>query len=83
MASCVADTSWLVGLVNRSDDHHAAATAEAARMERVYVPPVILAEYLSFIHGPANTAKEKREAAERQRRRIPKTVLISGHRNNY
>lgn len=62
MASCVADTSWLVGLLNAEDEFHKAATAEASKLEQVHVPPAILAETLSFIKYRTGRVESSREA---------------------
>lgn len=62
MASCVADTSWLVGLLNADDDFHKSAIAEASTMEQIHVPPAILAETLSFIKYRTGKVESTREA---------------------
>lgn len=62
MASRVADTSWLVGLLNADDDFHAAAVSEAGKLEQIHVPPAILAETLSFIKYKSGNNEGPREA---------------------
>ncbi len=62
MASCVADTSWLVGLLNVEDDFHSVAVSEASRMDQVHIPAAILAETLSFIKYRTGKVEATREA---------------------
>ena len=60
--SCVADTSWLVALLNAEDEFHRRARAEAESMDLIHVPSVILAETLSYVKYRARTVQATRDA---------------------
>ena len=49
LTACVVDTSWLVALLNPDDNFSAKAMVEAQTLHRAHIPPVILAETLSFM----------------------------------
>lgn len=61
-APCVADTSFLVSLLDKDDEFHSISVTDARDRERIHIPPVILAETLSFVKYRSGKVATTRDA---------------------